>query len=157
MLKRVKVSIDHNVGGLAPYHGALLHKGGVAKKQTVWDLITRVKLNENNKGVIIQFDDFTNYQEVIDICEMCKNSGIRVTLHSELGFNKLLNKLGEWTAKEKGYDLSFAEKMFASRDDIAEAIGGSVLDYYLGEYYVSNGKEIIRVADGKMFGEESEA
>lgn len=155
-MNKFKLTIEGGVDNIAPYVGALIHKQGVAKRMYNDDVVMRVKMNEDNHGAIIQTADFRrSFKEFLDLCELLSNNEVRVTLKTDVGFQDFLIELGEYSAKKEGMDLAIAEKMFGSQDDLSMAIGGTLLDHYLGDYYVVDEKGItIRIASGgKIFSE----
>lgn len=145
---------EGNIEG-APYVGALIQKEGVAKKTTPEQLIDKVESNDEYKGVIIMMEDFEDHvEEMLDMCSMLSNHDIRITLKMD-DFYKSLEILGHYSARKQGMDLTLAEKMYGSEADLAVAIGGTLLDYYIkGDYYVMDKMQTFRVSDGVMYGTE---
>lgn len=149
-MSKFNVELVSGVGGYSPTQGVLTFKGSNNTKFSGRTMLKAVTENPEDKGVIIEARDFYRaLNEFLNLIQLFKKNDIRVTIKVETDLYEFLKIVGQFSAKKSGMDLGLAEKMMGSQDDLAVAIGGSILDYYIGDYYVRLGNgEIIRVATG---------
>lgn len=155
-MSKFNVELIGGVEGYAPTQGVLIFKGSNNAKFSGRDMLKAVSENPEDKGVIIESKDFYRaFNEFLNLIQLFKKNEIRVTIKVEHDLYEFLREIGIFSAKRSGMDLKLAESMFGSQDDLAVAIGGSILDHYIGDYYVRLGNgDIIRVATGgKLYGE----
>ena len=153
---RVKVTgIEHGIEGVAPFRGSSIRFDTRMTNHTSHFKVIKDVIENEDAGIIIHPSDFHGkYRMMLDFCKKVRSKNLQVAFVIS-DYHEFLTEIGEFSVSETRMDGdALTQAMFTDVSDLYLPIGGSILDYYVEQYFIIEPERTFLVTGDTMYGSE---
>lgn len=153
---RVKITgIEHGIEGVAPFRGSSIRFDTRMSSHTSHFKAIKEVVESGDVGIILHPSDFHGkYRMMLDFCKKVRSKNLQVALVIP-EYHEFLVEIGEFSVSETRMNAdALTQAMFTDVSDLYLPMGGSILDYYVGQYFIIEPERTFLIAEGTLYGSE---